>query len=183
MNIANFRDQIELIKSKAFRRAGFVQKYKEISASYSALHMEPRDERKLALKKIDDTLIILDDLSNNLVNIIGNPVTQSDPKLKNDTRQLNEKIKNVQIILEQVIKCQSSFLYLEPIFNTNEINKALGCKPEWNPNPNARDKTITLQYQTDLSDPIKVEESIDWLVKQTIVFRDVFAKEVKNIKA
>ena len=128
MNIANFRDQIELIKSKAFRRAGFVQKYKEISASYSALHMEPRDERKLALKKIDDTLIILDDLSNNLVKIIGNPVTQSDPKLKNDTRQLNEKIKNVQIILEQVIKCQSSFLYLEPIFNTNEINKALATE-------------------------------------------------------
>ena len=27
-----------------------------------------------------------------------------------------------------------------------EINKALGCEPEWNPNPNARDKTITLQY-------------------------------------
>ena len=128
MNIGEYRDQIELIKSKAFRRAGFVQKYKEISASYSALHMEPRDERKLALKKIDDTLIILDDLSNNLVNIIGNPVTQSDPKLKNDTRQLNEKIKNVQIILEQVIKCQSSFLYLEPIFNTNEINKALATE-------------------------------------------------------
>ena len=63
-----------------------------------------------------------------------------------------------------------------------EINKALGCEPEWNPNPNARDKTIILQYQTDLSDPTKVEESIDWLVKQTIVFRDVFSKEVNNIK-
>ena len=63
------------------------------------------------------------------------------------------------------------------------INKAIGCEPEWNPNPNARDKTITLQYQTDLSDPVKVEESIDWLVKYTIVFRDVFSKEVKNIKA
>ena len=63
-----------------------------------------------------------------------------------------------------------------------EINKALGCEPEWNPNPNARDKTITLQYQTDLSDPIKVEESIDWLVKHTLVFRDVFSKEVKNIE-
>ena len=62
-----------------------------------------------------------------------------------------------------------------------EINKALGCEPEWNPNPNARDKTITLQYQTDLSDPIKVDESIDWLVKKTIVFRDVFSKEVKSI--
>ena len=56
---------------------------------------------------------------------MGNPVTQSDPKLKNDTRQLNEKIKNVQIILEEVIKFQFNFLYLEPIFNADEVNKAL----------------------------------------------------------
>ena len=64
----------------------------------------------------------------------------------------------------------------------SEINKALGCEPEWFPNPNAIDKTITLQYQTDLSDPQKVEESLDWMVKHTIVFREVFSKEIKAIK-
>ena len=125
MNIDQYHDQIELIKSKASRRAGFVAKYKELSAKYSCIIMEPKDERKLGLSKIDDVLILLDDVSNDLVNIIGNPVTQSDPKLKNDTRQLNEKIKNVQIILEEVIKFQSNYLYLEPIFNTDEVNKAL----------------------------------------------------------
>ena len=64
----------------------------------------------------------------------------------------------------------------------DEINKALGCEPDWIPNPNAIDKTIALQYQTDLSDPEKVEESLAWMVKQTIVFRDVFSKEIKAIK-
>lgn len=64
----------------------------------------------------------------------------------------------------------------------NEINKALGCNPDWFPNPNTIDKTITLQYQTDLSDPVKLEESLDWMVKQTIKFRDVFSKEIKAIK-
>ena len=63
-----------------------------------------------------------------------------------------------------------------------EINKALGCEPEWNPNPNALDKTITLQYQTDLSDPQKVEESLNWMVEKTIVFHNVFSKEIKDIK-
>lgn len=63
-----------------------------------------------------------------------------------------------------------------------EINKALGCVPEWNPNPNARDKTITLQYKTDLNDPQKVEDSLNWLVEKTIVFRDVFSKEIRMIK-
>ena len=127
-NIDNFRDVIELIKSKASRRAGFVQKYKEILSGYYGIIMEPRDERKIGLKKIDEVLILLDELSNNLVNIISNPVTQSDARLKNDTKSLNEKIKNVQIILEEVIKFQSNFLYLEPIFNTNEINKALAAE-------------------------------------------------------
>jgi hypothetical protein len=63
-----------------------------------------------------------------------------------------------------------------------EINKALGCEPDWDPNPSAKDKTITLLHQTDLSNPDKVEEALDWLVKQTIVFHGVFSKEVKNIK-
>ena len=127
-NIDQYRDIIELIKSKASRRAGFVQKYKEILAGYYAIIMEPKDERKIGLKKIDEILILLDELSNNLVNIISNPVTQSDARLKNDTKSLNEKIKNVQIILEEVIKFQSNYLYLEPIFNTNEINKALASE-------------------------------------------------------
>lgn len=64
----------------------------------------------------------------------------------------------------------------------DEINKALGCEPEWNPNPNAIDKTISLLYQTDLSDPEKVEDSLNWMVKNTIIFRDVFSKEIKAIK-
>ena len=87
--------------------------------------MEPKDERKLGLSRIYDVLILLDDVSNDLVDIIGNPVTQSDPKLTNDTRQLNEKIKNVQIILEEIIKFQINFLYLEYIFNADEVKKAL----------------------------------------------------------
>lgn len=68
------------------------------------------------------------------------------------------------------------------IARKDEINKALGCEPEWFPNPNAIDKTITLQYQTDLLDPQKVEESLDWMVNHTIIFRDVFSKEIKMIK-
>ncbi len=78
-------------------------------------------------------------------------------------------------------KVVSTFLPLL-LARKEEINKELGCEPEWIPNPDAIDKTITLQYQTDLSDPQKVEESLDWMVEKTIKFRDVFSKEIKNIK-
>lgn len=63
----------------------------------------------------------------------------------------------------------------------NEINSALGCEPEWDANPTAKDKTIALFHETNLSDPQKMEEAIEWMVQQTIVFYDVFSKEVKGI--
>ena len=64
----------------------------------------------------------------------------------------------------------------------NEINRALGCEPEWDANPSAKDKTIALFHKTDLSNPEKVEEALDWLVQQTVIFYNVFSKEVKEIK-
>ena len=64
----------------------------------------------------------------------------------------------------------------------NEINLALGCEPKWDANPTASDKTVALFYQTDLTDSQKEEEALDWLVQHTILFYDVFSKEVKEIK-
>ena len=64
----------------------------------------------------------------------------------------------------------------------NEINRALGCEPKWDANPTAKDKTIALFLQTDLTDSEKVDEALDWLVQQTIIFYNVFSKEVKGIK-
>ena len=48
-------------------------------------------------------------------------------------------------------------------------------------NPTAKDKTVALFCQFDLTDPAKLEEALDWMVEQTIVFYDVFSKEVKLI--
>ena len=62
-----------------------------------------------------------------------------------------------------------------------EINQALGCEPMWDANPSAKDKTIALFHQTDLTDPERMEEALDWMVRQTIIFHSVFSKEVKGI--
>lgn len=64
----------------------------------------------------------------------------------------------------------------------NEINQALGCEPQWDANPTAKDKTIALFLQTDLTDSQKVEEALEWLVQQTIIFYNVFSIEIKGVK-
>jgi hypothetical protein len=58
----------------------------------------------------------------------------------------------------------------------------IGSLLRWNPNPNKRDKTINLDYQTDFSDPIKREEALDWLVAHTILFHRVFSRIIKDYR-
>ena len=67
------------------------------------------------------------------------------------------------------------------IARRSEINQALGSEPIWDSNPSAKDKTVALFYKTDLSDPKKLEEALNWLVEQTISFYRVFSEEVKGI--
>ena len=71
--------------------------------------------------------------------------------------------------------------YTALVARKKEINHALGIEPEWNANPSASDKTIALFHKADLSDPQGMEEAVDWMVCQTLVFYEVFSNEVKAI--
>ena len=106
------------------------------------------------------------------------------------------RIGRSNILLNNVCNTQKNFvgvkLYIrKPVVDKyfpalmarkNEINLALGCEPKWDVNPTAMDKTIALFHKTDLSDSQKMEDALDWLVQQTIIFYNVFSKEVKGIK-
>lgn len=107
----------------------------------------------------------------------------------------NVRIGRSNILLNNVCNTQKNFvsvrLYIRnqvvekyyPVLEArrNEINQALGCEPKWDANPTAKDKTIALFLQTDLTDPGKVDEALNWLVEQTVIFYRVFSKEVKSI--
>jgi len=122
----DFRAEIESIKSKAFRRQGYNLEVKTLQNEFSKIALDNSNkDGKIILKGIDEIQILLDEQSNKLANIFSNPVTQSDFRLKTDTKNHSEKIKNSQMILEEILKFQSSFLYLEPIFSGGEVNAAL----------------------------------------------------------
>jgi len=68
--------------------------------------------------------------------------------------------------------------YLES--KKNEIETAIGQTLTWNPNPDNRDKVILLIHPTDFNNSQKVEETLDWLVTNTVKFREVFSKIIKQ---
>lgn len=68
--------------------------------------------------------------------------------------------------------------YLES--RKTEIETELGETLTWNPNPDNRDKVITITKQTDFRNERQVEEALDWLVQKTINFRNVFSKIIRQ---
>ena len=127
MNIVEKRAELEAIKSKANRRAGYYSELKTLTTEYNKIVVTVflTKQGKTTIKGIDDIQIQLDDQTNKLQSILSNPVTQSDAKLKLDAKNYIDKLKSVQLILEEVVKFQLAYLYLEPIFSGGEVNKAL----------------------------------------------------------
>lgn len=124
--IDNFRSEIESIKSKAVRRAVFLNDLKNLQTEFSLLEFTTKVTKdKTKISDIDVLQQKLDEQTNKLQMILGNPVTLSDIKLRTDARNYNEKIKNVQNVLEEIIKFQSSYWYLLPIFEGEEVNREL----------------------------------------------------------
>lgn len=69
-----------------------------------------------------------------------------------------------------------------PYFENNkeEIETKIGSKLEWNPNPDNKDKVIVLTKPYELDNKDNWKEPIDWLVNQTIIFRETFAKLIRE---
>ena len=69
-----------------------------------------------------------------------------------------------------------------PYFESHKelIENEIGSKLEWNPNPDNRDKVITLTKHFELENKENWKQAIDWLATETIKFREVFSKKIKG---
>jgi hypothetical protein len=61
------------------------------------------------------------------------------------------------------------------------IESEIGEKLEWDPNPDAIDKTIRLQRAADLNDRDKWPEYVSWLVDKVDKFKKAFGPRVKKL--
>jgi hypothetical protein len=64
-----------------------------------------------------------------------------------------------------------------------EIEAEIGSKLQWNPNPENRDKIITLTKDVDFQNREEWDSYIEWLVDMVKRFKKAFAPRVKKLKA
>lgn len=96
-----------------------------------------------------------------------------------NTCNIQKNIVRVRVYIENKT-APNAYNYL--VSKKDEIEKQLGFQMLWDPNPNASDKTITLEHKTDLEDEVKTEESLNWMVEYTIKVWSVFSKVIKAMK-
>jgi hypothetical protein len=62
----------------------------------------------------------------------------------------------------------------------DKIEQQLGMSLTWNPNPDNKDKIVSITHHTDFKDKGRVDEAIKWLTDNTIKFRDTFSRIIKE---
>lgn len=71
-------------------------------------------------------------------------------------------------------KAEKWFPYFEQ--KKDFIESKIGAELVWHPNPNNKDKVITLTKYFDLGQKENWKEAISWLTDNTIKFRNTFSK-------
>lgn len=69
-----------------------------------------------------------------------------------------------------------------PYFESKKelIESKIDGELNWNPNPTNKDKVITYTKQFNLEDKENWKEAVSWLAEQSIKFREVFSKVIKE---
>jgi hypothetical protein len=62
-----------------------------------------------------------------------------------------------------------------------DVERELGMELEWNPNPDNRDKIIAAYHDADLNNRGLWPEHCEWMVKTTVIFREVFGPRIREL--
>jgi hypothetical protein len=105
------------------------------------------------------------------------PLGRANFALSNTANTVDNKIGIRVYLSNKVADAALDQLITDKIAIENEI----GVPLKWNPNPEKRDKIISLVREADLSNRDAWPEYIEWLVDMTSRFRKVFMPRIKNL--
>ncbi|KAL4494234.1 hypothetical protein ABPG73_018753, partial [Tetrahymena malaccensis] len=121
------KDVIEEVSRKAEKQYQIEKKLKEMEETVKVIKLDIMEYTKskrhtFVLKGVDEIQQILDDQLNILTMMKASPYIKN---LKRIAEPLEQRLVFVQDTLEGWIKCQRSWMYLEPIFASEDIKKKM----------------------------------------------------------
>ncbi|EAS04067.1 axonemal dynein heavy chain (macronuclear) [Tetrahymena thermophila SB210] len=121
----NYREVIEEVSKRAEKQYTIEKKLKEMEDKVKVIRVELMKYKKTGtyvLKGVDEIQQLLDDQLNVLLMMKASPYIK--PVLK-QAQHIEMKMILIQDTLEQWLKCQRGWMYLEPIFASEDIKKKM----------------------------------------------------------
>ena len=130
LKLGSYRSIIEDISKKAEKQWNIEKKLNEITEKMKDVKLDImvyKNTGTQVLKSLDEVQQLLDDQLNVLMMMKASPFIK--PAI-NKANQLESKIVLIQDTLEGWIKCQRAWMYLEPIFSSEDIKKKLSLEKQ-----------------------------------------------------
>ncbi len=124
-------EEIEEITMRAEKKFSLAKKLKTMREEMKVFQLTlfPYKGKTFVLKAYDEVNAKLDDQIVTTQAMLGSQFMKG--KLRNETKGWETKLNNMSELIDEVCKCQKTWMYLEPIFASDDIHKQMPQEGNW----------------------------------------------------
>ena len=124
-NVMDYWEQIEEITVKAEKEFSLEKNIEQMKDEWDTIEfecMEYKETGTYVIKGTDDVIALLDDHVVKVQTMLGSPFIKP---IIDIARAWEHSLQYLQAFIDQVLKCQRSWMYLEPIFQSPDIMRQM----------------------------------------------------------
>ncbi|GAA6232467.1 dynein heavy chain 3, axonemal [Lates japonicus] len=121
LGLSKYSDKMEEIGASASKEYSLEKSMEKMKSEWADLRFsftQYRDTDTNIVSAVDDIQVLLDDHVIKTQTMRGSPFIRP---IETECKQWEDKLVSMQDILDSMLKCQSTWLYLEPIFSSEDI--------------------------------------------------------------